>query len=259
MTQKRYTSEELIMMVQELARALGRSPTHKEWEECRQTPSIAPVRDRFGTWNNFLRAAGLPFNNYFWSKDLDPLLFKRIDSTPEAYWLGFLFGDGCTEFGRFGFKSKDKEHVYKFKKFLGWKGKIKTIVDLRSGKHYWEISIAKKEIVRNLREWGIKKGLRKIEKGVPSEFASHFVRGFFDADGYLGKEKISFCNDSQELKNQILRILEDDLGPLHPIKSKDQLVFKRKIEREEILDFMATDLKPEICLRRKWIWLRTDL
>lgn len=49
-----YTKEELITKVRSMAEELGRAPTKREF------PHESIIRDRFKTWNNFLKEAGLP-------------------------------------------------------------------------------------------------------------------------------------------------------------------------------------------------------
>ena len=49
--------------------------------------------------------------------------FSKISSEESAYWLGFLYADGCmSEDSRIGvmLKSSDKHHLEKLKDFLEW-------------------------------------------------------------------------------------------------------------------------------------------
>lgn len=55
---KRYTRQELILIIQHKAEELGRSPTAAEMKK----PCSSAYSNRFGSWNNALRAAGLQIN-----------------------------------------------------------------------------------------------------------------------------------------------------------------------------------------------------
>ena len=57
-----YTKEELISQVQMLARELDRTPTHKEFSDDSRMASVSIVKRLFGSWNEFLEAAGLKAN-----------------------------------------------------------------------------------------------------------------------------------------------------------------------------------------------------
>ena len=54
-----YSKEELIEQVRKLADELGRTPMEREFDEDRRTAGAATVQKRFGSWNAFLREAGL--------------------------------------------------------------------------------------------------------------------------------------------------------------------------------------------------------
>lgn len=54
--------------------------------------------------------------------------FSKISSEESAYWLGFLYADGCmSEDSRIGvmLKSSDKHHLEKLKDFLEWDNEVK--------------------------------------------------------------------------------------------------------------------------------------
>jgi hypothetical protein len=66
--------------------------------------------------------------------------FSKIDSEESAYWLGFLYADGCmSEESRIGvmLKASDKHHLEKLKNFLEWDKEVKI---RQNGKYAKEIS-----------------------------------------------------------------------------------------------------------------------
>lgn len=73
---KRYTQQELIMIIQHKAEELGRSPTAAEMKN----PCSSAYSNRFGSWNNALRAAGLQINK---AHTVDYRLIKTGKRKPE--------------------------------------------------------------------------------------------------------------------------------------------------------------------------------
>lgn len=55
---KRYNRQELILIIQYKAEELGRAPTAVEMKD----PTSSAYSNRFGSWNNALRVAGLQIN-----------------------------------------------------------------------------------------------------------------------------------------------------------------------------------------------------
>lgn len=126
-------------------------------------------------------------------------IFDNIDTEEKAYWLGFIYADGCictyTEFHkhyRFELllKIDDIDHLRKFATFISYTGKIqekqngknKACRIVLNGKHLWE----------TLNSYGCTPKKSLILK-FPDEFIfkdksliRHFIRGYFDGDGSLG-------------------------------------------------------------------------
>lgn len=119
--------------------------------------------------------------------------FKIIDSEEKAYWLGFLYADGCmSENSRIGImlKSSDINHLEKLKSFLEWDNEIKV---RQNGKYSrCELVFRCKPMFNDLLSLGCHPKKSKdldfptIEQ-VPKQFLYHFIRGYCDGDGYLGK------------------------------------------------------------------------
>ena len=84
-----YTKEELIIQLQGLANRLGHTPTHKEFNTDPDCASAYSAQKAFGSWNNFLLAAGFQPNKEhkkgFTKEDLNAQLqdlAKRLGHTP---------------------------------------------------------------------------------------------------------------------------------------------------------------------------------
>lgn len=115
--------------------------------------------------------------------DFDHDIFAKIDSEESAYWLGFLFADGCvasnTNDVSISLADKDIDHVQKFCDFVGYDKKLtRPYISIRSAK---------------MKEDLIKHGCipRKTHAdvhpiGVPKKYIRHLARGVCDGDGYVG-------------------------------------------------------------------------
>lgn len=129
---------------------------------------------------------------------VDTNFFKHIDSKNKAYILGLIISDGYVDdYTKLTFTSKDIELVEIFKKELKSEHKLAKydIFDKRTNKIYtrYSIQIASKEIVTDLNKLGIysNKSFDCSMPDIPINYFWHFVRGVFDGDGSINKEKLS--------------------------------------------------------------------
>lgn len=117
--------------------------------------------------------------------------FDSIDTEEKAYWLGFIYADGCimqnTYSFELGLSTQDEGHIIKFIKDIAFTGKIyykkNSISCCLRSKHFWTI----------LNSYGCvpKKSLKLV---FPNEnifkdktLIRHFIRGYFDGDGCISQ------------------------------------------------------------------------
>lgn len=143
-------------------------------------------------------------------------LFKTIDSEEKAYWLGFLYADGCVTYStnkhryviEICLAEKDKLHIEKFKIFLN----TLTTIKYREKTKAFRLSICSKLMCEDLINLGCfsNKSLTlqfPTEEQVPKKFIKHFIRGYFDGDGCISNGNVSllgtfeFLNSIKELFN----------------------------------------------------------
>lgn len=114
-------------------------------------------------------------------------IFKEINSEESAYLFGFFLGDGyfCWKHHGIGFglSVKDIDHLYKIKSILGGPRKI-SISHIKMANY----TIISREATKDLLNLGVKhpKSHQDWIKDItlpPKEIMSHFMRGYFDADG----------------------------------------------------------------------------
>lgn len=140
-------------------------------------------------------------------KKIDDTYFEIIDTPNKAYWLGFLYADGCiTEIKRNGklksmmlemtLNSEDKFHLDRLRMSLSSNCSIvdKTIKDIYTASR---LTICNTKICRDLIRLGCtpRKSLTlnfPTEDQVPKHLQRHFIRGYFDGDGCV------FVNNNSE-------------------------------------------------------------
>lgn len=147
---------------------------------------------------------------YYYNKDF----FKKIQNESSAYWLGFLYADGCINRQykneklksmdlELGLSSVDKHHLEKFLNSLESNVEIKEKKTKLNGEVYTcsRVHICCTSMCRDLIELGCtpQKSLTLSFPSydiVPKNLMKHFIRGYFDGDGCVstvpdkGKPKI---------------------------------------------------------------------
>lgn len=128
-------------------------------------------------------------------------IFSCIDTEEKAYWLGFLYADGCVRSGEkdnqieLSLQEQDYEHLIKFRKFIG----NENAIAYREKQKAYRYCFRSKQIKTDLIKLGCtpKKSLTLSfpnKKQVPDKFLSHFMRGYTDGDGclYISKDKMHY-------------------------------------------------------------------
>jgi hypothetical protein len=137
--------------------------------------------------------------------------FDSIDSSDKAYWLGFIWGDGCiikrdrNGYTTYEFKislsEKDDEHLHKLKASLESTHEIKyydiqhgfntTNKEARlyiSNKYFGEVLYNKYGIIKDRTDFS------KIINNVPSEYYRDLLRGLIDSDGHITGKDVCYKN-----------------------------------------------------------------
>lgn len=166
-------------------------------------------------------------NNIYKEKSFNQNYFKNISTEAQAYWLGFLWGDGSIHTNKLNqycislnLSINDKFHLENFKKALNSNHKI-TISKNKYGylKNSNAVHYSCKYCLRSIKMYNdlINLGVRNPKKdrtipNIESSLMSHFIRGYFDADGSLSYSKtnngiVSFCGPI-EIIQQIKLIIQ---------------------------------------------------
>lgn len=137
--------------------------------------------------------------------------FEKIDTEHKAYWLGFLYADGCIldmrlhdgtkvpQTVQISISIKDIEIIYKFMKDIELEKNIYIGVahNKKSDTQYARVQVGSSKMCRDLISHGCtpRKTLTltfPTENDVPNELIRHFIRGYFDGDG-----SVYFCERMQ--------------------------------------------------------------
>lgn len=190
--------------------------------------------------------------------------FDDVATEEQAYWLGFLFADGSLSKNRITIrlKSGDKLHLELFKQHLNFSGSIVDTVKDTNYKKASEISsieVNSTDLVRALTVYlpvGKKSDKIQMPK-LKTKLYKHFIRGYFDGDGFVLKKlsKVGFCSNITFLEsmkdifseNGLAECKDGYIGNKSGLKY-GELVFGKKVSTK-IMEWMYTDAS--IYLKRK--------
>lgn len=148
-------------------------------------------------------------------RKFDQDVFESIDTQEKAYWLGYMFADGCvrvtnhkhingTIYSQYSISltSIDKEVIVAFKRFLNCNTKLKkykVLTGYTTDSSYYIESVSSYKMFKDLEDKNcLSNKTKKLEipKNVPQELIRHFIRGYFDGDGsvYICKTKNKSLN-----------------------------------------------------------------
>ena len=206
----------------------------------------------------------------------DESFFENIDNKLKAYWLGFLFADGCVRDVKSGYtlkiklSEKDESHLVNFNKHIGNdNGVIRTETSKfkgANGKEYKStgkvLLINSKKIVKDLVKLGCYQNKTfNIEfPNLKDELMSSFILGYFDGDGCITQKKVknriyysvTFTSGSEiflkRIKDELINI------GIKSISEYDYSTFYRlqitnKIDLLRLKNYFYSD--NEYCLHRK--------
>ena len=222
----------------------------------------------YGTIRNLLNKHDIDSRGNKQGYPRNEFIFMNIDTSEKAYWLGFLYADGCVHTNRneVSINITDKEHVEKFKNFLGAKNhRITESKDSRweNAKTLYQLSIKDEQIHKDLIKWGcVPQKTLVIDKipNIPRDFISHFIRGYFDGDGSLhylqntDNFRISFTSGSKKFLEDIqkeLNVMHLSLGHSEGTNTYQLQISGRK-QVEKILNYLYQDSTEDTRLDRKY-------
>ena len=202
-------------------------------------------------------------------------IFETIDSENKAYWLGFIVADGnvCNRSLSFEISNTDREHLFKFRDFMGSEHPIKY-----SRKDCSTISICSVKIRDDLAKYGVvpNKTLLTYTPEIDDILLPHFYRGVFDGDGWITARKLStggpayeacFSSGAEpflvEIKSWVNLKLNNTKGYIihrkRPNQSVYELHFGGNTISKQVLSLLYNGCHHGIALDRKYNLCRTVL
>ena len=196
--------------------------------------------------------------DYRAKKMFNERFFQVIDTEEKAYWLGFLYADGCVtnKAVRLEISIKDRKHLEKFKDILQYQNAhFYFRKDIESILLHMNSSV----MVQDLEKLGcVKKKTYILQfpntEQVPLSLIHHFMRGYFDGDGciYVHPKLYSistfslvgtldFLQRYQEVLNQ--GICKTTTNKIYSLKSQNigSISFGGSLQVKKIYDFLYHD------------------
>lgn len=191
------------------------------------------------------------FNIKLPKAQFDEHVFDNIDTEEKAYWLGFIYADGCiSDNGSLEIGIIDREHLEKFKMFI----KSKNPIRIKHYKEYISYNIMNKS--KHLRDILISYGCtprKSLTLKFPnmnifqnSSLVIPFIRGIFDGDGSVGISKQKNYNrpyprvsllGTQDIVTKCLKYT----GIEHSVaKYKDNNYYETNFTHSKALKFLDT-------------------
>jgi len=198
--------------------------------------------------------------------------FNVIDSEDKAYWLGFLFADGCVRKTKTGaqvvlkLSVKDENHLIKFKNDLNSEHKIFYNVSKTTSKkgtpsvsNNCVIRVNSGEMVEDLINQGCapRKTFIIDYPNISEEFYKDFIRGYYDGDGnffYSESTKMSVVTivcASEKFREFLIEVMSKlpNIGRIHEDSGRYTIKIVNIVGIRSFLDYIYFDSK--IYLKRK--------
>jgi intein-encoded DNA endonuclease-like protein len=145
--------------------------------------------------------------------------FDAIDTEEAAYWLGFIAADGSIKSEgvlRIGLAECDKGHLLKCTAWISPDRPIYEMVN-NHGKPTVHIEIGSTHLCNVLATYGItprKTYTLKHLPGLAPDMMRHFLRGYFDGDGYINTTRymIGIGSFNKEFVEEIQDFLIQETG-----------------------------------------------
>lgn len=168
-------------------------------EEFLDGKSLTSIANKYkvdrGTLSKNLKSLNFKIENKQNIAKMNENSFSKIDSEESAYWLGFIYADGCVMDDNrieLNLQKRDYEHLVKFCNFIGYP---KENIKYREKTQSYRVSFRNKQIKENLISKGCVPRKSKVltfptENQLPKHLVKDFVRGYIDGDGYIGTKDL---------------------------------------------------------------------
>lgn len=193
--------------------------------------TISQVADKFNVsytgMLNALRKLGVTRRPAARKYVVNEHIFDVIDTEEKAYWLGFLYADGCLikTHVTLTLAEKDRDHIERFVDFMGSDTPISIKTQNLQTKNPYPratVTISGKHLSARLKELGIVVGrtvsIQDIWRQIPPELLHHWVRGFFDGDGCAEKKPHIHFSLTREVGESLIELFAKEAGTNSDLK-----------------------------------------
>jgi hypothetical protein len=201
--------------------------------------------------------------------------FGVIDNEEKAYWLGFLYADGCVRETKSGsqlvlkLSVKDEEHLNLFKKNIESEHKIvytesrvMTKNNVLSISNNCSLRVNSNELVEKIINQGcVPRKTFTIERPkINDNLVRHFIRGFYDGDGnffYSEKTKMSVVTivcASEKFRTFLIEVMSKlpNIGKIHEDSDKYTIKIVNIVGIRSFLDYIYYDSKTYLKRKKEY-------
>ena len=197
----------------------------------------------------------------------DDYYFDNIDTEDKAYILGLLYADGTNDTKRhrimIGLQERDKEILDIIKEKMKIKNPLSYLkIDIANRSNIYRLHVISKHMSSTLNNLGMcanKSLILEFPEWLNESLYPHFIRGYFDGDGYVSSEKwqyncsivstYNFCKKVSEILSKELNINCTIYDGLHNGVTRT-LSIHNKADAIKFLNYIYTDAT--IFLQRKY-------
>lgn len=190
--------------------------------------------------------------------------FSKINTKEKAYWLGFLYADGCVSESRntisICVKRSDEYILCNFLKELGGSNVISHSQKRTGDKIFYmsHVAIRDSQLKKDLIKWGCTPNKSYSDNhlpDLPTDLMWHFVRGCVDGGGSINHSnknlRLSFTSCSEVFLEELKGFLKKDKLALDKHKTP-MLVIAGGKQLKPIFDNIYKDSNETIRLKRKY-------
>jgi len=153
----------------------------------------------------------IDFNYFLRAYTLPSKLFRlpKVINREFAQFLGYFLGDGALEKNRVSFFEQREELALYYKNLIDNLFKTSSKYRFRKDKNYYQIRVCSLELVKLIKNEFPEmvcalnsKIPAKILKS-PDYILASFIRGFFDAEGYVSSNRVGLGVNNKEIARQL--------------------------------------------------------
>lgn len=202
---------------------------------------------------NYSKKTGIKPKSGKKKPDFNYNYFEEIDTEEKAYMLGFISADGYISSNEralsFQINKKDIDIIKKFDKEIG----ANSNVTKSSTENCIRVNYCSKKMVNDLSKYGIVRNKTKKIKipNIKKDLIKHFIRGFVDGDGCIGKGQVAITIGSENMFKSLMKVFESlNCGEVYGVKNKEYFTIQLSRRNSKIIKWLYED--SNIYLDRKY-------